>query len=512
MQTVPAAHDSIWLADAGEQPAASPPPRADLTVDVAVIGGGIAGITTALLCKREGARVALLERGRVAGGASGFTTAKATALQGTKLAEIRRRHDADTAAAYAAASTAALDWIERELRERQLDCGWERLPDVTYALDEQQVAAVEQAAEAAHAAGLAVRATTARAELPLPFDVPAAVVLDRQAQFHPVRYLRALAAQIPGDDCHLFERTAVVGVEDGTPCALTTDDGVTLHAGDVVVCTNYPLLDRGLFFARTEAARSYLVAARLRDAGALPRATAISAGEPTRSIRPYRDRNGQPWLLVGGEGHLTGADDARPQRYEALERFARDHWEVEEIAYHWSTQDGMPADSLPYAGRYTPRSRHLWVNAGHQKWGMTNATAGARVVADLIAGRDSPWANLLDPNRVTVSAAPRVARAQLWVGAHLIGDRLTPAEASSAEEVPPGQARVVRAGLGKIGLFRDEAGTAHGVSLRCAHLGCLLHWNGAERSWDCPCHGSRFGVDGEVLAGPATQPLERREA
>ncbi len=294
-----------------------------------MIGGGIAGITTALLCKRDGARVAVIERGQIAGGATGFTTAKASALQQTKLAQIRKRHDADTAAAYAAASTAALDWIEREIGERQIDCGWERLPDVTYALDEQQVESVEQTAEAARAAGLPVRVTTARAELPLPFDVPAAVVLDGQAQFHPVRYVRALAAQVAGDDCHLFERTAVVAVEEGTPCTVTTDDGRTIHAGDVVVCTNYPLLDRGLFFARMEAARSYLVAARLRDDAALPQAMAISAGEPTRSIRPYRDRDGTPWLLVGGEGHLTGSDEARPGRYEALERFARDHWPVD---------------------------------------------------------------------------------------------------------------------------------------------------------------------------------------
>ncbi len=142
---------------------------------------------------------------------------------------------------------------------------------------------------------------------------------------------------------------------------------------------------------------------------------------------------------------------------------------------------------------------------------MTNATAGARVVADGIAERESRFARLLDPNRVAVSAAPRLARAQLWVGAHLIGDRLTPAEASSADEVPAGQARVVRAGLGKVGVYRDDAGEPHAVSLRCTHLGCLVHWNGAERSWDCPCHGSRFGVDGAVLAGPATKPLERRD-
>jgi len=501
--------ESLWLA--GEPADERPPLDRDLTVDVAVVGGGISGITTALLCKRDGARVAVLERGRVGGGATGFTTAKASALQQTKLVDVRKRHGDEGAAAYARASLAALSWIEREVRERAVDCAWERLPDVTYALDDAQAEPVAQVAQAARAIGLPTRETTDPAELPLPFPVPAAVVLDEQAQFHPVRYLRALAAQIPGDDCHLFERSAVVHVEESSPCTVTTDAGHTVTAGHVVVCTNYPLLDRGLFFARMEATRSYLVAALLRDEAELPRAMAISAGEPTRSVRPYRDREGRPWLLVGGEGHLTGAEEATPERYLALERFARQHWDVVEVPYRWSTQDGVPVDSVPYAGRYTPRSDHLWVNAGHQKWGMTNATAGAHVVADLIAGRDNPAAGLLDPNRVTVSAAPRLARAQLWVGAHLIGDRLTSADVASPDEVPAGEARVVRAGLGKVGVHRDDDGRLHAVSLRCTHLGCLVHWNEAERSWDCPCHGSRFGVDGEVLAGPATRPLERRD-
>lgn len=504
--TALAGNTPLWLA-------ATPAPvfpqaMGELTVDVAVIGGGISGLTTALLCKRDGARVAVLERGRVAGGASGYTTAKISALQGTKLSEVARYHGTDGVTAYARASAEAIDWIEATVGDHAIDCGFERISDATYAADASQADAVAKTEQAARAAGLPVRAVD---ELPLPFAVEQAVALDRQAQFDPVRYLRALAELIPGDDCHVFERSAVVAVEEGPPCTLTTDVGATITAGAVVVCTNYPLLDRGLFFARMEAARSYLVAARLRDDATLPQTMAISAGEPTRSVRPYRDPDGRPWVLVGGEGHVVGADEATPERYEALERFAREHFDAVDVPHRWSTQDGMPTDSLPYAGRYHPRARRLFVGCGHQKWGMTNGTAGARVVADLIAGRDNPLAELLDPNRVTVRSAPQLARAQLWVGAHLIGDRLAPAEASSAAEVPAGEARVVRAGLGKVGVHRDDGGALHAVSLRCTHLGCLVHWNGAERSWDCPCHGSRFGVDGEVLAGPATRPLERRD-
>jgi Rieske Fe-S protein len=283
---------------------------------------------------------------------------------------------------------------------------------------------------------------------------------------------------------------------------------VTVTAQHVVVCTNYPLLDRGLFFARMEATRSYLVAARIR--GWAPRGMLITAGEPTRSVRPY-SRDGEEWVLVGGEGHMTGAKKAQPERYEQLEAFAREHFDVVDIPYRWSTQDGMPIDKLPYIGAYTPGSKHLWVNCGHQKWGMTNATIGARILADRIAGTGNPYAEVFDPNRLTVRSAPEFAKAQAWVGAHFIGDRLLPAEASSADDVPAGEARVVRTGLGKTGVFRDDDGNVHAVSMRCTHLGCLVKFNDAERSWDCPCHGSRFDLDGRVLAGPATAPLERRD-
>jgi Rieske Fe-S protein len=285
--------------------------------------------------------------------------------------------------------------------------------------------------------------------------------------------------------------------------------GATVTAGSVVVATNYPLLDRGLFFARTEAARSYLVAARLR--GPAPQGMFITAGSPTRSLRSYDD-GADTWLLVGGEGHLVGSDDAQPQRYEALERFAREHFDVVDIPFRWSTQDAMPADKLPYTGPYTPVSTHLFVAAGFQKWGMTSATFAARLLADRLGGRENSYARVFNPNRVTVRAAPKLATTQLWVAKHMVGDRLTHADTSSAQDVPAGEARVVRSGLGKIGVYRDADGIAHGVSLRCTHLGCMVHFNAAERSWDCPCHGSRFDIDGTILAGPAVHPLERRDA
>jgi Rieske Fe-S protein len=300
----------------------------------------------------------------------------------------------------------------------------------------------------------------------------------------------------------------VMGVSEGSPHRIEVDGGVTVSARHVVVATQYPLLDRGVFFARLEATRSYVVVGK--PSGSVPDGMLISAGEPTRSVRPYTDDAGETWLLIGGEGHQTGASQAQPERYEQLAEFGREHFGITDFPYRWSTQDGMPVDHLPYIGKYHPAADGLWVAGGFQKWGMTNGTVAAMVLSDLIAGRESPYASQLDPNRVTVRSAPQVAQLNALAGLHFFGDRLAPAEASSSDDVPVGEARVVRSGLGKVGVFRDDEGELHAVSLRCTHLGCLCKWNDAERSWDCPCHGSRFDPDGRVLAGPAVNPLERR--
>ena len=474
--------------------------------DVAVIGGGIAGMSAALLLKRDGARVAVLERGVACGGATGFTTAKVSALQETKLSEIHELHGADGAARVRGGEPGG-GCANRRARAR----GGARLR--LGARARLHVRGRRGPGRRRHAGG--ARRARRRARRPpdergrrcrSPSLRPSAC--PTRASSIPCGYVRGLAAAVDGDGSRVFESTAVAGVEEGSPCRVHTHDGATVTARDVIVATNYPLLDRGLFFARMEAARSYLVAARVR--GDAPDGMLITAGPPSRSLRSYRDGE-DTWLLVGGEGHLTGSDEAQPARFEALERFAREHFDVVDVPYRWSTQDGMPTDKLPYIGPYTLASSHLFVAAGFQKWGMTSATIAAGVLADAIAGRENAYAAVFDPNRATVRSAPAVAKAQLWVARHFVGDRLRPAETRSAADVPAGEARVVRSGLGKTGVYRDADGVAHGVSLRCTHLGCLLHFNAAERSWDCPCHGSRFDVDGSVLAGPATAPLERRD-
>jgi glycine/D-amino acid oxidase-like deaminating enzyme/nitrite reductase/ring-hydroxylating ferredoxin subunit len=493
------AAESLWLDTAPE--GAFPTLDRDLHVDVAVVGGGIAGITTALLLKRGGASVAVIEALGIGSGVTGCTTGKVSALQATILSTIRSRHGDATTATYAEASRAAVEKVAALAAEEAVECDLERRPAFTYAAGSDELGSMEDELEAATAAGLPVQ----RIERPdLPFPVAGAVRLDDQLQFHPVRYVRGLAAAVQGDGSHVFEDTRALSAAIGNPCRIRTARG-TITAGRVVVATHYPFLDRGLYFARLKPQRSYCVAARLR-AGEPPRGMSINAGSPTRSLRSHRDL-----LIVGGEGHAAGDTDATPERFRQLEAFAREHWEVDAVTHRWSSQDPVPYDHLPLIGRYAPRSSRLWVLTGFMKWGLTSATFGAMILADLLADRDNPWASTFDPNRLSLRSAHEVAQIGAKFSVDFVADRIRPAQESSAAQVPAGEARVVRDGVGKVGVFRDEAGGVHAVSLRCTHLGCLLRFNSAERSWDCPCHGSRFDVDGEVLEGPAVDPLEPRE-
>jgi glycine/D-amino acid oxidase-like deaminating enzyme/nitrite reductase/ring-hydroxylating ferredoxin subunit len=495
--TTTTASQSLWLHTA---PATDYPTLAgELDVDVAVLGGGVAGLTTALMLKREGARVAVLEAARVGTGVTGNTSAKVSALQATVYSTIRRAHGDEAAATYAIASRAAVEEVAVLVADEGIDCDLERRPAFTYAADQSESSSVEQEAHAAQAAGLPAILT---GDADLPFPVARAVRLDDQLQLHPVRYVQGLAAAVDGDGSVVLEQTRALSVGDGSPCRVETEHGA-VSAEQVVVATHYPLLDRAAYFARLEPKRSYCIAARVT--GPSPQGMSINAGRTTRSIRSYGDL-----LIVGGEGHTTGSGEATPERYERLEAFAREHFKVRKVTHRWSAQDPVPYDHLPVIGRYLPRSSRLYVTSGFQKWGFTSATFGALILRDLIGGRENVWAERFDPNRLSLRSAPKLAQMNAKVGLEFVGDRLAPAEARSADEVPPGEARVVRDGLGKTGVFRDDDGAVHAVSLRCTHLGCLLRFNAAERSWDCPCHGSRFDVDGAVLEGPAVHPLDVR--
>jgi glycine/D-amino acid oxidase-like deaminating enzyme/nitrite reductase/ring-hydroxylating ferredoxin subunit len=497
--------ESIWI-DAGPDQPELPRLERSTNADVVVIGGGFVGLTTALLLHEAGRKVVLIEAGRLARGVSGYTTAKVSSQHGLKYAELASKHGADAARVYGQANEAALAWIAERVEREGIDCDFRRQASYAYVTSPSKRGQVADEVSAAVAAGLPASLAE---DTPLPYPVAAAVRFDDQAEFHPRKYLLALAAQLVAGGVEIYERSHAVEVDADQGRVVVKTPGGRVDADHAVVATHYPFPDRSLSFARVSPQRSYAIACRIE--GAPPAGMHISGDSPTRSIRAIPLEGGQELLMVGGESHKTGTGGDTERRYERLERFAREHWDVESVDYRWSSQDGSTLDGMPYVGRLTPRSDRVLMATGFAKWGITGGTAAAHALADLIDGRESAAAQLFDPWRKTLRAsALKFAEENAQVGAHFLGDRISKPGGRAIESLEPGEGDIVRHGGEKVAAYRDDGGKLIAVSPRCSHLGCQVNWNSAERSWDCPCHGSRFAPNGRVLEGPAVHALERK--
>lgn len=494
---MPAAPASLWI---DTTPATTYGAIADdVEVDVAVVGGGIVGVVTAFLLKEAGARVALLERTRIVTGATGHTTAKLTSQHGLRYHGLTKSFGAETARLYAAANEASIAFVADRSTKLGIDAQLERRPAYVWGETAEERSQIEQEAEAAAAVGLPADVVE---DLPLAVAASGALRFTDQAQFHPRRFLLPLAERVPGEGSHVFENTVVesVGKE-----LVRTARGV-VRARDVVVATHLPITDRGVFFARAFPYRGYVVAAVI-DAAAAPNGVFINAGPPTRSVRTALDGNGQRLVLVSGDGHSVGSDTDTERHYDALESWARERLGAADFRYRWSTQDYYPADELPFVGRLHPGAGRVWVATGFGGWGMTNGIAAASILADLVRGTESPWEQAYSTTRLRTVVRRRFAEGNLSAARRLVGDRLTQPSPTVVPVLAPREGQVVRVGRRHIAVCRREDGNLSAVSAACSHLGCLVRWNAGEQTWDCPCHGSRFDVDGRVLNGPAVQPL-----
>ena len=444
---------SLWFEGRDRDP--SPPLDRDIGVDVAVVGAGIVGLTTALLLEREGLKVALLEMRGVAAGATGNTTAKLSSLHGLAYRRLAKSVGRDNARAYGEANEAGIARVFALAEELGIDCDLRRKPNYTYAEDASDLDDVREEAMLAGELGLPASYVD---ELDLPFEVAGAVRFEEQGEFHPVKYLDGIAAALGGP---LHEDTMVTGIGSGR---VNTARGSRVRADHVVVATHLSFLDRGLYFARCHPERSYVVAGRVEEP---PPGMYLSTESPPHSIRAHGD-----WLLVGGESHKTGQANAA-ERFERLAGWARERFGLEP-ELRWATQDQMPVDGVPYVGRHDLLTSNVWVATGFKKWGLAMGTAAAELLTAQITGREHRWAALFDPNRVRARAsATAFAKENANVAFHFVADRVL----------------------------------KHGAP-RCTHLGCLLDWNAAEETWDCPCHGSRFAPGGKVIEGPAVHPLD----
>ncbi|MEV8593203.1 FAD-dependent oxidoreductase [Streptomyces sp. NPDC052012] len=481
---------------------------ADTDVDVAVIGAGIAGLCTARELARAGRSVAVLEAGRIAAGVTGHTTAKVTALHTLIYDKLRRTRGSEGARLYARSQSEAIEHTAGVVEELGIDCEWERRSACTYVRDPARADELRAEAEAAREAGLPASFVT---DTGLPFPVAGAVEVTGQAQFHPRKYLLALAGDLLAHGGSIFEDTTVLGLEEGSPCRVSTATGATVTARDVVVATHYPVFDRALLFTRLSPRRELVVAGPI-PADQDPGGMFITPEENTRSVRtaPYGDDPARRLLVVTGEHFTPGTADTRAG-FDRLAAWARAHFPDVELTHYWATQDNDPTDTVPLVGPLHQGARHVYVATGFAGWGMSGGMMAGLLLTAQITGERCEWSELYDPRRLlpAVREAPSFLKHQAQVAKHFVGDRLHPSP--PVEALPPGEGAVVRAEGGRLAVYRDDDGTLHAVSARCTHMGCLVAFNAAERAWECPCHGSRFDTDGKVIQGPATRPLERRK-
>ena len=481
-----------------------PPMPGNTSVDVAVLGGGITGLTAAVLLKRLGKTVAVIEAQRIAEGVTGHTTAKITSQHKLIYDTLIKGHGEQKARLYAEANEAAIDRIEAFVNEQSIDCDFGHLPAYVYTEDADVLSQLEAEVAAAQTVGLPASFVS---EVPLPFPIKGAVRFENQAQFHIRKYLLPLAEEIPGEGSHIFENTRAVNVKEGVRCRVETDRG-HVFAKDVIVATHIPFTFKGQFWGKATPQREYGVSARIESTRALE-GMFISAESPTRSVRTAPKEEGLS-LIVVGEAHKTGEEPDTERRYRNLEEWARERFGVTVFENRWSSQDYSSFDGLPYVGRIGARSEHVYVATAFAAWGITNGTAAAMLLSDLIGGKENRWADLYDSTRTSPFGAKSLYEEGASQAMHFFKDRFEGAtEVASA--IAPGEGRIVGRPGDQTAVYRDSQGEIHAVSARCTHLGCIVSWNPAETSWDCPCNGSRFPVEGEVLQSPAVRELEKKE-
>lgn len=496
----PARDLSLWL-DRSTPPRYSRDP-VGRAFDVVVVGGGLTGITTALLLARAGRSVAVLEARHVGAVTTGNSTGKVSLLQGTKLARVARRHSAATLQRYVEANTEGQQWLLRYCAEH--DVPVQRRPDLTFAFTEEGRDTVAAAHDAAREAGLAV---TWEEDPGLPFPTFGAARLADQAQIDPAGVLQALATDLLRHGGEIFEGARVRGVATGHPVRVRVGDG-ELRAERVVLATGLPILDRGGYFARLEPARSHALA--LAVPGPLPQLMAISADQPLISLRTAPVTGGE-LLVVAGAGHTTGRAPSPRELVDGLERWAHEHFPGARTTHRWSAQDYHGIDELPSVGPLLPGSDRVLVATGYDKWGLAMAVAAALALSATVLGGQVPWAHAVRTWRPgSLAGLDRAVRLNAAVAARLAGDWLRPRVHSPAAPPPEGRGRVELDGGREVAVSTVDGRTRR-VSAVCTHLGGIVSWNDAERSWDCPLHGSRFAPDGTVLEGPATCALAARD-
>jgi len=503
------ATNSTWL-DSGE----FPPSDVSLPqeCDVCIIGGGMAGLSCAWEFLQAGREVIVLDRGTLAGGVTCRTTAHLSNVIDDRYTEMERLHGSRGSKLAYESHNAAVDHIEEIVSALNIDCDFQRLdgwliPAENFS-DDDMIAEYE----ATLRAGLEDAEYPARPPLPS-ISLRSCIRYPRQAQFDPIKYLTHLARALQEKGAKLFTHKTVIDVqEEGKAVQVTLEDNSKITARTVIVATNSPIISQTVH-VRQAPYRSYAIAADMPPSS-LPPALIWDTLDSYHYVRLKRGNAAQgevDQIIIGGEDHKTGLDHDEGTHFDNLLEWARPRFPgIGTVRARWSGQVMEPSDGVAFIGRI-PGYSHVYMTTGDSGMGMTHSVIASMLLRDLATGKDNAWAELYNPARVSLRALPSMMKENLTAISRL-GAHLTPGELHSRDDIPPGQGAIIRHGAKKLATYRDESGAFHELSATCTHLGCVVEWNPTEKSWDCPCHGSRFDITGTVLTGPAIRPLPKESS
>ena len=493
---------SVWTET--ERSLTFPALAENVSADVCVIGAGIAGMMTAYGLAKAGRRVVVLDDGAIGSGETGRTTAHITAALDDRYYNIESMDGQAGARLAAESHLAALNRIVQNCNVEGIICDFIRLDGYLFLAENHSREILEKEQQACERAGLVDTVIVEKAPLDF-WNTGVCLKFPNQGQFHPLRFLDGLAHCITRDSGRIFCGSHVTEIKDGTPCKVVTAEGHTVTCSHVVVATNSSISDYVVTHLKQAPYRTYVIGARIPK-NSMPAVLLWDTPDPYHYIRiqPEKDHD---VLIVGGEDHKTGHDSTPGERFSTLETWTRERFPiVSDILYYWSGQVLEPFDYLSFTGK-SPGAENVYMHSGDSGNGITHGAMAGILLTDLILGRDNPWTRLYDPKRVSlrVAAAAEFVKEQVDVMLQY-GKWLLPGE--SLDGIQPGQGRVVLRGAHRVAVYRDEQGVVHERSAACTHLKCIVDWNSLEKSWDCPCHGSRFDPYGNVLNGPAISPLE----